>query len=132
MDPFDSLRGHYGLQTTSEVRSDLRFEISDLDYLHIHVHIACMFWPHFEALLVASGATTASEVKSDLRFEISDPNYLLIHVHIAYMVWALLTASEVTPASKQPQRSNLTSDLKSVTSITYISMCILLIRYGPL
>ena len=36
---------------------------------------------------------------------------------------ALLAASEVTTASKQPQRSNLTSDLKSVTPITYLSMC---------
>ena len=52
---------------------------------------------------------TASEVKSDLIFEISDPYYLLIHVHIAYMVWALLAGSEATTASKQPQRSNLTS-----------------------
>ena len=40
MDPFSSLGGHYGLQTASEVRSDLRFEISDLNYLHMHVHIA--------------------------------------------------------------------------------------------
>ena len=63
----------------------------------------------------------ASEVKSDLRFEISDPNYLLIHGHIAYMVWVLLAASEATTASKQPQRPNLTSDLKSVTSITYVT-----------
>ena len=78
MGPFGSLRGHYSLQTTSEV-------------------------------------------KSDLRIEISDPNYLLIHVHIDYMVWALLAASEATKASKQPQRSNLTSDLKSVTSITYVT-----------
>ena len=46
------------------------------------------------------------------------------------MVWALLAASEVTTASKQPQRSSLTSDLKSVTPITYLSMCILLIWYG--
>ena len=58
MDPFDSLGGHYGLQTASEVRSDLRFEISDLNYLHIHVHIAYMFWTHFEGFLVASEATT--------------------------------------------------------------------------
>ena len=35
-------------------------------------------------------------------------------------------------ASKQPRRSDLTSDLKSVTSITYISMCILLICFGPI
>ena len=60
---------------------------------------------------------TGSEIQSDLRFEICDPNYLLIHVLIA------LAASEATTASKQPWRSNLTSDLKSVTPITYLSMC---------
>ena len=47
------------------------------------------------------------------------------------MVWALLAVSEAITASKQPQRSNLTSDLKSVTPITYLSMCILLIWYLP-
>ena len=92
MVPFDSLGGHYGLQTASEVRSDLRFEISDLNYLHIHVHIDYMFWAHYEALLVAPEAITAS---------------------------------------KWPKSSNLTSDLKSVTSITYLSMCIIIIWYGP-
>ena len=65
---------------------------------------------------------TASEIKYDLRFEISDPNYLQIHVHIAYMIRNVLAASEVTTASKQPQRSCLTSDFKSVTSITYVAM----------
>ena len=58
MDPFDSLGGHYGLQTASEVRSGLSFEISDLNYLHIHVHIAYLFWAHFVA-------TTASKTASD-------------------------------------------------------------------
>ena len=43
----------------------------------------------------------------------------------------ILAASEATTASKQPQISNMTSDLKSVTPITYLSMCILLIWYGP-
>ena len=47
------------------------------------------------------------------------------------MAWALLAASEAITASKQPQRSNLNSYLKSVTPITYLSMCILLIWYGP-
>ena len=46
MDPFGGLGGRYGLQTTSEVMSDLRFEISDLDYLQIHVYIAYMVWIH--------------------------------------------------------------------------------------
>ena len=48
-------------------------------------------------------------------------NYLLIHVHITYMVWALLAASKAPSSSKQPLRSNMTSDLKSVTPITYLS-----------
>ena len=72
MDPFDSLGGHYGLQTASEVRSALRFEISDLNYLHIHVHIVYMVW----TLLAASEATTASEVKTESAGEIGDPNLL--------------------------------------------------------
>ena len=52
--------------TTSEVKSDLRFESRDPKYILIHVHIAYMVW----AFLAASEATTASEVKSDIRFEI--------------------------------------------------------------
>ena len=36
--PLWYLQGHYSLQTASEVKSDLRFEISDLSYLHIRVH----------------------------------------------------------------------------------------------
>ena len=40
-------------------------------------------------------------------------------------------ASEATTTSKMPRRSNWTSDLKSVTPITYLSMCILFIWYGP-
>ena len=74
MDPFSGLGGHYGLQTASEVRSDLRFEISDLNYLHIHVNIAYVFWAHIDGLLLASEATTASErpqssnLTSDLEF----------------------------------------------------------------
>ena len=62
---------------------------------------------------------TASEVKLDHRFEISDPNYLLIHVHIVYMVLALLAASEATTASKQPQRSEQSLQVKLVTPIYY-------------
>ena len=78
----------FGLQTASEVRSDLRFEISDLNYLHIHVHIAYMFWARFEALLVASEATTASKWprRSDLISELE------FEAQIAYetmFVWAV-------------------------------------------
>ena len=36
------LRGHCGLQTASEVKSDLGFEISDLNYPHIHVHLTLL------------------------------------------------------------------------------------------
>ena len=61
----------------------------------------------------------------------SDPIYLLIHIHIAYMSGALLAAFEATTASEQPQRPNPTSDMKSVSPITYLSMCILLTWFGP-
>ena len=64
------------------------------------------------------GLQTASEARSDLSFIIGDLDYLHIQVHITYMVWTLMTASESTMASKQPRRSNMTSDLKSVTLIT--------------
>ena len=74
MDPFDSLGGHYGLQTALEVRSDLRFEISDLNYLQIHVHIAYVFWAHFVASEATIASKTASEVKFDHRVEIYGPN----------------------------------------------------------
>ena len=59
-------------------------------------------------------------VKYDLTFKIRYPNSLVIHVHIASMVWAHLVASEATTTSKQPQRPNLTSGLKSVTSNIYV------------
>ena len=39
---FLDLRGHCGLQTASEVKSDLGFEISDLIYPHIHVHVTLL------------------------------------------------------------------------------------------
>ena len=73
MDTFGSLGGHYSLQKASELKSDIRFEISDTNYLHIYVYFTCM-------------------------------------------IWALVSASEATTASIQPQRSNQTSDLKSVAS----------------
>ena len=57
MGPFGSLGGHHNLQTASEVKSDLRFEISDPNYLIIHVHFASMVW----VLLAAYEATTASK-----------------------------------------------------------------------
>ena len=47
----------------SEVKSDLGFEISVLNYLLIHVHIANMVW----ALLAASKANSASEATYSLQ-----------------------------------------------------------------
>ena len=37
---FHGLRGSSGLQITSEVKADLRIELSDLNYLGIHLHVA--------------------------------------------------------------------------------------------
>ena len=88
MDPFDSLGGHYGLQTALEPRSDLSFEISDLNYLHIHVHIAYMFWTHFESLLVASEATTASKQPQRSKFT-SDLGFVAQIAYETMFVWAV-------------------------------------------
>ena len=44
---YDGLRGHYSLQAANEVKFNLRFEISDFNYLHIHVHIDFMVWAPF-------------------------------------------------------------------------------------
>ena len=131
MDPFGSLQGHYSLQTASEVKFYLIFQISDPNYLLIHEHIAFMVW----ALLAASEATTASKqpwrsnLTSDLK-SVTPITYLSMCI---LFIWygPFMAASEATTASKQPRRSNLTSYLKSVTPNTYLSMCILLIWYGP-
>ena len=61
------------------------FEISDLNYPEIHVHIA--FSSHFGALpghCSLRMASVASEAKFDFIFEISNLNYPGIHVHNAY------------------------------------------------
>ena len=42
-----------------------------------------------------------------------------------------LVASEVTTASKRPWRSDLTSDLKSVTSITYVPITLSGLQQPP-
>ena len=80
---YGSLRGHYSLQTASEVKSNLRCEISDLKYLQIYVQI--VYLVPYGDLRGHYSLQTAAEVKSDLRFEICDLNYLHIHVHIVYI-----------------------------------------------
>ena len=75
------LWGHGGLQTASEVKFELRFEISILNYPGIHVYIA--FNNHFGDLWGHGGLQTASEVTSGLRIKLSDLNYLCPHVFLA-------------------------------------------------
>ena len=117
---FGSLWGHYGLQTASEIWNQWpQLPAYPCAYCLYGVGPFGSLWGHHSL-------QTAPEFKSGLRFEISDPIYLLIHVHIDYMIWALLAASEAITASKQPQRSNMTSDLNSGTQITYFSMSTLL------
>ena len=68
----------------------------------------------------------ASEVTSDLGMELSDLNTLVSMCILPLTAFSV--ASEAMAAFKWPQRpqdSNVTSDLKSATSITLASMCIL-------
>ena len=84
MVPFDSLRGHYSLQTASmasEFTFDLRFEISNLNYPGIHVHVAPN--SHFGGLGGHGSLKTTSEVTSGLKIKLSDLNYLCCHASLA-------------------------------------------------
>ena len=80
------------------------------------------------AILVAFEATVAlmaSEPKFDPRIAISKLNYSGVDVHVASNSQM---ASEAMTASKQlhwPHNSNLTSDLKSASSNTLVSLCML-------
>ena len=69
--------GHYSNQTALEVNYNLRFEISDPNYLLIHVHLAYMAW----SLLAASEATTASKQprrsKLSLQVKLVTPIYYM-------------------------------------------------------
>ena len=69
------LWGHGNLQTASEaseVASDLKFDISNLNYPGIHVHIT--YNSHFGGLWGHSGLNMTSEVTSDLKFDFCSLN----------------------------------------------------------
>ena len=81
---FESMMASKTASMASKVRYDLRFEISNLNYHGIDVHIASnsflgSLWGH-GGLQTAS---IASEVKFYLRFEISNLTYPGSHVHVA-------------------------------------------------
>ena len=124
---------HWGGKLWFTDQRYLKFEISDLNYLHIHVHIIYIVpygvcWP-LRPVTTAFKQPQRSNLTWDLK-SVTPTTYLSMCM---LFLWygPFLAASEVTMASKQPGRSNLTSHLKSVTPITYISMCILLILFGP-
>ena len=73
--------------------------------------------PNYENML---SSLTFPFCSPPVHSKINDPNF--IQMPIAYIVFAFLVASEATEVFKQPWRSNLTSDLKLVTPITYLSM----------
>ena len=132
---------------------DLRFDISNLYYPSIYVHVASN--SHFGGVWGHGGLQMTSEVTSDLGNELSDLNYLCTHGFVASISSnsmkftekeakydpltcmaspqvktrgePLMTCSDIFPilSSKLSQRSIPTSVLKSVTSITLTSMCIL-------
>ena len=126
MDPFVSLWGHYCLG--GHIWPHIW---NQWPQLLIHVHIAWIWDGHFWQPL--RPLHPSNSLRDQIWPQISNKwsIHLHIHVYVAQMVWALLAASEAITTSKQPWRSNLTSDLRSVTPITYLSMCLLLIWYGP-
>ena len=72
-------RGQQPYRRASEAKSGHRFDISDLNYVHIHVHIANSIYVW--SFMMASEDTAALEIKFGLRYEISELNFLHITTH---------------------------------------------------
>ena len=66
---------------TSEIKFDLRFEISNLDYPVIHVHVASN--SHIVDLRGHGSLQSASEVANGLGIELSGLNNLCSHAFLA-------------------------------------------------
>ena len=66
---------------TSEVKFDLRFEISNLDYPGINVHVAS--YSQIVDLRGHGSLQTASEVTNGLRIELGGLNNLCSHAFLA-------------------------------------------------
>ena len=81
---FGGLWGHGSLKTASmasDVKFELRFEVSIFNYHGISVHIASNC--HFDGFWDYSDLQTASEAASDLTIELSDLNNLCCHASLA-------------------------------------------------
>ena len=77
---------------TSEVKSDLIFELSNLDYPGIHVHVASNC--HFVDLGGHGSVQTASEVTNDLGIELINLNYICCHIFLASICLHILNDTE--------------------------------------
>ena len=72
----------------TKVKFDLRFEISNLNYPGIHVHVASN--GHLHGLWGHDGLQTASitsNILFGIKFEIKNPNYPGIHVHTRHALF---------------------------------------------
>ena len=77
---------------TSEVKFDLRFELSNFDYPGIHVHVA--YNCYFVDLGGHGSLQTASEFTNDLGIELSDINYICCHIFLASICLHILNDTE--------------------------------------
>ena len=102
----------------SDTISDFIFEINNLNYRGVNVHVAS--YRYFGGLWGPASLQMTSEVTSDFTFELSGRwgsmlfsfPYSIIHDKHGMLA----------TASKQPQRLQTTSEMNSVASITYVNM----------
>ena len=78
---------------TSEVKADLRIELSDLNYPGIHVHVASN--SHVGGLWCHDGLQMTSEVKADL-------NYLWCNALLAYKGFPEMIETQQQTANYDP------------------------------
>ena len=84
---------------TSEVKADLKIELSDLNYLCSNASLACKGFPEMIATDQRGhcGLQKTSEVKADLKIELSDLNYLYSHASLACKDFLEMIATTTGP-----------------------------------
>ena len=109
-----------------------RFETSDLNYLTYPCAHCLYGWGPFRLpqRLIQPPNSLRGQIWPQIWNQWPPlPIYPCAYAYCLYDLGLFLTASHATTASKQPQRSNMTSDWRSVIWITDISKCILLICF---
>ena len=124
------LWGHCGLNKTSEVKADLKIELSDLNYLCSHASLACKGFPEMidnnkRGQLWSIDLRCFAAGKNQTKSPVSYSRFLVWFLSPVSQSLELTLRNQTKKPVKWPLRLKLIWELKSATSNTLIFMCIL-------